>query len=674
MAIHVIPSTSDGIWTIAGANQYSYAPLYVAATDIGNGNITIDKTNIEIVSAYNIGQEIYCIYKFVNADTEDNMVVILPLSSINIDTETISFVGFYTKEDESIHALELYIDARGRADLYDTTLLTSDDFTAEDREKLDKIGTSSSGVSSWNDLTDKPFGEENGFVDVLPLTKYSGFYLNSTFGLYAFSELPTYELAIGDTYIVNWDGIDYECIAQDASALMSGTVALGNLANFGLSGNNEPFVIGVIAGLGAQYFSLTDTEAGGSHDVRIYQEAIIQKKLDPKYIPIPFFGEIRDTILDCTFTDTQDSDGNWSYQCLYEDTSDSTLTIGEYYTINWNGVKYTCECISALGFPAIGNTVAIGGEDTGLPFAIARDATGSIFGTKAWASMIITPIDNGIYNCTISGDITKKIDTKYLYQPDWDENNKNSGNYIINKPFYSIDAGTVILSETEVNCNMAEDDGYIGIIQGTSFVDGYKYEVIFDDVAYLLTYVSYDVGDGVFETLDGTSRPSHFDLTTSSQFSNALIVFASESGTHTLKITLAEEVIKKLDAKYISEVDGLPEVTVDDNNKILVVTNGAWTVQMPASGLPNVTSNDNGKVLKVNNGTWAVSAETQELPSVTSDDDGKVLIVSGGVWSTQPSAVELPVVTSDDAGKFLRVNSEGIWVAETIQDVSEVGL
>lgn len=50
----------------------------------------------------------------------------------------------------------------------------------------------------------------------------------------------------------------------------------------------------------------------------------------------------------------------------------------------------------------------------------------------------------------------------------------------------------------------------------------------------------------------------------------------------------------------------LPEVTSDDNGKVLGVVEGAWNKVTPPEGLPAVTSDDNGKILKVVNGEWAV--------------------------------------------------------------------
>lgn len=79
----------------------------------------------------------------------------------------------------------------------------------------------------------------------------------------------------------------------------------------------------------------------------------------------------------------------------------------------------------------------------------------------------------------------------------------------------------------------------------------------------------------------------------------------------------------------------LPEVTSDDNGKILKVKDGAWDKGEDISGdkLPQVSSQDNGKVLKVVNGEWNIDKdEGDRLPVVTSSDNGKILTVKNGAW------------------------------------------
>lgn len=51
----------------------------------------------------------------------------------------------------------------------------------------------------------------------------------------------------------------------------------------------------------------------------------------------------------------------------------------------------------------------------------------------------------------------------------------------------------------------------------------------------------------------------------------------------------------------------LPTVSSSDNDKVLMVSNGAWAAGT-FSGLPSVSSSDNGKVLTVVSGAWAAAS------------------------------------------------------------------
>lgn len=85
---------------------------------------------------------------------------------------------------------------------------------------------------------------------LLPEETFDGFFPHSAyFNLHTkVITPPPFSLVIGETYHVVWNGQEFTCVGQDASALVNGAVAIGNLAAANLgSGNNEPFVIGVNA-------------------------------------------------------------------------------------------------------------------------------------------------------------------------------------------------------------------------------------------------------------------------------------------------------------------------------------------------------------------------------------------------------------------------------------------
>ena len=158
--------------------------------------------------------------------------------------------------------------------------------------------SSGGGVSSWNDLTDKPFGEnEDGTVKQLDnkylepfdgidaeelLPSYTGTTVASDLGIYALM-IPAVEGMFdrwhgnGDNTItgnifVEFDGVTYECAQQRLTALDDG-MAVGNCASFGGTGNNEPFLLSIVSAEGANYWAvgaLTDT-ASTEHTARVYQ-------------------------------------------------------------------------------------------------------------------------------------------------------------------------------------------------------------------------------------------------------------------------------------------------------------------------------------------------------------------------------------------------------------------
>lgn len=163
-----------------------------------------------------------------------------------------------------------------------------------------------SGVLSWNDLPDKPFGEEAGTAtEILSYQEYT-FEDAST-------DLGTEELVEGETYKVTWDGTEYTCVAvYIPESIIPAMVAIGNVYDFAngtnaaeviditkLPQNGEPFMIGYGTDSNGEHLMGLDLQqTGTNHNVGIVHDGIKIKKLDVKYIPDELYTKIDERIDD----------------------------------------------------------------------------------------------------------------------------------------------------------------------------------------------------------------------------------------------------------------------------------------------------------------------------------------------------------------------------------------
>ena len=162
------------------------------------------------------------------------------------------------------------------------------------------------GVSSWNELTDKPFGDNadgtvkqidnkylapivfnSGYEEIRPEVIFSTV-MNSDFGVYYNGVSVGQELydrwqANTDKVRVTFDGTVYECTPQS----VGGYYGVGNGVPFGGTGNNEPFVVTIAPDNGAYYltcFCLQDTAPTRHYlTVELYEE---EYKLREEYLPM----------------------------------------------------------------------------------------------------------------------------------------------------------------------------------------------------------------------------------------------------------------------------------------------------------------------------------------------------------------------------------------------------
>lgn len=132
---------------------------------------------------------------------------------------------------------------------------------------------SSGGITSWNDLTDKPFGETKAQFELVPETKleYSGVY-----GCFVL----TGSLAIveGQEYTVVWNGTPYVCVAKVNEI---GTLNLGNMNSIGGEDTEEPFLIQIGVLRGETAVNALDNSSEVSIKILGYEV----KKIDVKYLP-----------------------------------------------------------------------------------------------------------------------------------------------------------------------------------------------------------------------------------------------------------------------------------------------------------------------------------------------------------------------------------------------------
>ncbi len=227
-------------------------------------------------------------------------------------------------------------------------------------------------VASWNDLTDKPFGEVSGIVEILPECQPEN---TDDWGQVLYGAV---DVNIGDTCTVNWNGVEYTCVVQEFNFLEMIIPALGDIytgteGEQGTSATGEPFVLMFIPGVSSEDIGCLVGALDGStsNTLSISKEQTITKPLPIKYLPdgVPYvIGDGMVAVLpECQPTYDEGD-------VMFVVPSVIQIEEGKTYTVNWNGVEYICVAQdgSAMGVGAIlGDIGAMDGEPTtGEPFII----------------------------------------------------------------------------------------------------------------------------------------------------------------------------------------------------------------------------------------------------------------------------------------------------------------
>ena len=220
-------------------------------------------------------------------------------------------------------------------------------------------GSGGSGASSWDEL-----GHGLGMGTILEETTLTSTstQLNEVIGL-----------IVGNTYTVNWNGVEYTPTANDASAMVGvdGAVLLGMSAKY-------PFTILAKPGIGT---SISVDSGTAPVTVSITGVGYVTLPIPGKYLPkgTPWIEEGIFALLEETEADTfthPDFGDMWMISG-----KTVNLKVGETYTIHYNGADYNCVCQAApdglIDDPnavAMGNFYVVGGPNTGEPFAMLASA------------------------------------------------------------------------------------------------------------------------------------------------------------------------------------------------------------------------------------------------------------------------------------------------------------
>ena len=134
-------------------------------------------------------------------------------------------------------------------------------------------GSGGGGVSSWNDIPDRPFGTTTTIQEILPETK-----VLEVEGTLVVMAVPT--LVDGNTYTVTWNGVDYTCVAHTTEGL----TVVGDIgAMTGGESTGEPFVIAPMIRQGFTMVASFNGETDITLSIRGEVKEVTQ--LEVKYLP-----------------------------------------------------------------------------------------------------------------------------------------------------------------------------------------------------------------------------------------------------------------------------------------------------------------------------------------------------------------------------------------------------
>lgn len=294
-----------------------------------------------------------------------------------------------------------------------------------------------------------------------------------------------------ETYVVNWDGVDYTCVAKN----YNGDIMVGNNAIYPYDDDNntdsgEPFAI-ASAYMNSMVYTASEEEE--THTVSISGNVYSNepKKLHMKSKYVPHFQSDWEENDETKLGYVQNRPlwmGDESKIILPKNTysggdvllaNQGLFEEGKPYLVVFDGVEYEC-----LSYVFINGNVIVGNggivnisEDTGEPFFIYSNSMTGMYMKDTNAHTVEI----------LQKEKVAFVNDEYLsaFQSNWAEENDKKTTYIHNRPFHLEPEKTVIVPQFEYDFDGSYYREYFEIIDGkTYFVnfDGTEYECVgFED-------------------------------------------------------------------------------------------------------------------------------------------------------------------------------------------------
>lgn len=254
------------------------------------------------------------------------------------------------------------------------------------------------------------------------------------------------------------------------------------------------------------------------------------------------------------------SNGNYKGEDIY---GIESFELGKSYTVVLNSTTYeNVVCGDANGVAALGS---LDSSFTDYPFLI---------GAKQGMFVIVAPSLSGT-SCTISiSSIGTVIDIGEMYieskyaphlQSDWNDDNETSINFIKNKPFGEKFENIDLVLETDPSGFQEQDALYCcEFLSSENFKEDKEYKVIFNSQEYTLKpHINVNLGllllgAPVVDINTFTFDFSEYPFVIFIQEDNGMFIgrFITEtSGNHTFSISTYENIITKINEKFIPSQD-----------------------------------------------------------------------------------------------------------------------